>query len=122
MGSRIVFTLIAFLFAVLSLNAQSGYEAQIRGTITDPSGALVIGANVTLVNTSTGVPLKTKTNEKGLYTFNGLRPDKYDLLVESSGFRRAESKDIVLAVSQQAVIDVALQIGTVAASVDVTEA
>ncbi len=122
MGSRIVCTLVISLCAAMSLTAQSGYEAQIRGTITDPSGALVVGANVTLVNSSTGVPMTTKTNEKGLYTFNGLRPDKYDLFVESSGFRRAESKDIVLSVSQQAVANITLQIGTVSASVNVTEA
>jgi carboxypeptidase family protein/TonB-dependent receptor-like protein len=122
MRGRIVSTLVLLLFTVWVVNAQSGFEAQIRGTITDPSGALVVGANVSLVNTSTNVPLTTKTDDKGLYTFNGLRPDTYDLLVESSGFRRAESKGIVLAVSQQAVINVALQIGSVSSSVSVTEA
>ncbi len=113
---------VLFFVAALGLNAQSGYEAQIRGTVTDPSGALIVGATVTLVDTSTNVPMTTKTNEKGLYTFNGLRPDKYDLFVESTGFRRAESRDIVLAISQQAVINMTLQIGAVSSSVSVTEA
>jgi hypothetical protein len=118
----IVSTFVLLLFTGSAVKAQSGFEAQVRGTITDPSGALIVGANVTLTNTSTNVPQTTKTDEKGLYTFNGLRPDKYDLFVESSGFRRAESKGIVLADSQQAVINVTLQIGSVSSSVSVTEA
>src|SRR5690348_10228764 len=122
MRYRLLATLVLLSFAVWVANAQSGFEAQIRGTITDPSGALVVGANVTLVNTSTNVPLTTRTDDNGLYTFNGLRPDKYDLFVERSGFRRAESKGIVLAVSQQAVINVTLQIGSVSSSVSVTAA
>ncbi len=122
MCHRLIFLSLILFLTALGLNAQSGYEAQIRGTVTDPSGALIVGATVTLVDTATNVPVTTKTNDKGLYTFNGLRPDKYDLFVESTGFRRAESRDIVLAISQQAVVNITLQIGTVSSSVSVTEA
>ena len=69
MHGRLVTTVVLLLSTISLANAQSGFEAQIRGTITDPSGALVVGANVTLTNTSTNVPLTTKTDDKGLYTF-----------------------------------------------------
>src|SRR3974377_1777924 len=99
---------VILLAACPLLYAQAGYEAQIRGTVTDSSRGVVPGAKVTLTNASTNIPITTKANAQGLYTFNGLRPDRYDLAVESAGFARFESKDIVLAVSQQAVIDVSL--------------
>ena len=109
------------LAAVLLLHAQAGYEAQIRGTVTDPTGSVIPGATVTLTNASTNIPVISKTNAQGLYTFNGLRPDRYNLVVESAGFARSEAKDIVLAVSQQAVLDMRLQVGTLASSINVTE-
>ena len=113
--------LAILLVAAAVLYAQAGFEAQIRGTVTDPSGSVIPGATVTLTNASTNIPAVTKTNTQGIYTFNGLRPDRYNLLVESAGFARFETKDIVLAVSQQAVLDVRLQVGTLASSVVVTE-
>jgi hypothetical protein len=113
--------LLAFLAGAI-LYAQAGYEAQVRGIVTDPSGGVVPGATVTLTNASTNIPIAAKTNAQGLYTFNGLRPDRYNLTVASAGFAPSEAKDIVLAVSQQAVIDVSLQVGSLASSVNVTEA
>ena len=111
----------AILLASLVLNAQAGFEAQIRGTVTDHTGGVVPGALVTLTNASTNIPATTKTDAQGLYTFNGLRPARYSLAVEAAGFARYEARDIVLAVSQQAVVNVTLQIGTLASSVNVTE-
>jgi hypothetical protein len=103
------------------VDAQSGFEAQIRGTVTDPSGALVQGAKVTLRDVTTGIDTTTDTNDKGLYTLNGLRPSKYNLTVEQAGFQSSETQDINLAVSQQVVINVALHLGSTTSSVNVTE-
>ncbi len=103
------------------MQAQSGYEAQIRGTVTDPSGAIVLGARVTLTDVATGIATNTATNEKGIYTLNGLRPGKYNLLIEQAGFQSAEAKDIELTVSQQAVINLSLHLGSTSSSVSVTE-
>src|SRR5579884_2761891 len=88
--------------------AQSGYEGQIRGTVTDPAGAAVPGATVRLTNNATGIAVNATTDMQGLYTFNGVRPATYTLLVSAAGFTPFESKDIVLAVSQQAVINARL--------------
>lgn len=105
-----------------SIFAQSGFDAQIRGTVTDPAGAIVVGAQVVLTEVATGVPTTTSSNGKGIYTLNGLRPGKYDLVVQQAGFAEAETKDIVLDVSQQAVINVVLRLASVSSSVNVTEA
>lgn len=112
--------LLAF-FAATMLFAQAGYEAQIRGTVTDPAGGVVPGATVTLTNTATNIAVTARSSGQGLYTFNGLRPATYSLAIEAPGFARFESKGIVLAVSQEAVIDVKLQVGALASSISVTE-
>jgi hypothetical protein len=105
-----------------ALFAQASYEGQIRGTVHDPQGAVVPGATVTLTDTATNIPVVQKTDGSGTYTFNALRPGTFNLVVESSGFRPYEAEGLVLAVSQQAVINVRLEIGTVTSSIEVTQA
>ncbi|HEX6545359.1 MAG TPA: carboxypeptidase-like regulatory domain-containing protein, partial [Bryobacteraceae bacterium] len=104
------------------LRAQSGFEGQIRGTVTDPSGAVVSGASVRLTDVATGIETSTTTNESGVYTLNGLRPGTYNLTVEQSGFQMSEMKGLSLAVSQKADVNVTLKLASTSASVSVTEA
>jgi hypothetical protein len=73
----------------------------------------VPGATVTLTEITTNIPVEQKTDSHGEYTFNGLRPGTFNLLVEANGFRRSETKNLQLAVSQQAVVNVSLEVGTV---------
>lgn len=122
-----LFALAAVLAALMAVSggvsrAQSGFEAQIRGTVTDPAGAVVPGAQVRLTHVTTGIETRTTTDDHGLYTINGLRPGRYNLTVQHPGFAESETKGIVLEVSQQAVINVPLQIASVTSSVSVTEA
>lgn len=126
-GSGHFLTVALLLAGMLSmpvsvLQAQSGFEAQIRGVVTDPSGAVVLGAKARLTDVATGIEVSADTNDKGIYTLNGLRPGKFNLVVEQSGFQSTEIKDITLAVSQQAVINVALRLASTSSSVSVTEA
>src|ERR1700761_6881079 len=106
-------SLLLGLAALRFAAAQSGFEGQIRGTVTDPAGALVIGADVRLTAVSTAITTEAKTNDKGTYTLNGLRPGRYNLVVQQPGFAEAETKDITLEVSQQAVINVTLHLASV---------
>ena len=101
---------------------QSSFEAQLRGTVSDPAGAVVPAATVTLTNTATGIGPTAKTNTNGVYTFNSVRPGTYNLRVEHAGFAPYESKGLVLAVSQQAVLDVSLNVGSLASEITVTAA
>ncbi len=106
MRCRSVACLAGLLLLMLTFAyGQAGYEAQLRGTVTDPGGALVPGAAVTLINSATGIRAAAKTNASGVYTFNALRPGTYSLRVEHAGFAPHESEGLVLAVSQQAVLD-----------------
>jgi len=102
--------------------AQSGFDAQIRGNVTDPSGAVIVGARVRLTDVATQIGNTVETNEKGTYTLNGLRPGRYNLVVEAGGFQSAETKDITLAVSQQTILNIALKLASTSSSVSVTEA
>ena len=81
----------------------------------------MLGAKVTLTDVATAIATTTETNEKGIYTLNGLRPGKYNLLVEQSGFQRAEAQNFELGVSQQAVINFSLHLGSTSSSVSVNE-
>ncbi|MBZ5666365.1 MAG: TonB-dependent receptor [Acidobacteriia bacterium] len=105
----IVGTLLLIFFSFSNLLAQGSYTAQIRGTVTDPSGAVVAHAKVTLTDDGNGFSISAQTDGSGLYVINGLRPSKYGAKVEALGFRDVMQKDIVLAVSQQATLDFSLK-------------
>src|SRR5689334_7682088 len=102
--------------------AQSSYTSQIRGVVTDASGALVQNATVTITNEGTNISSTAKTDSSGLYILTGLRPDSYTVRVEAAGFRKEETKSVVLAVSQQATLNFTLKPLGVNTTVEVTEA
>src|SRR5436305_5736011 len=82
----------AIVFAVCALflaaSAHAQYRAAIQGVVTDPQGAVVSGANVTLTNLETGQSLAAVTDDKGIFNFNGLPPSRFTLTVEKSGFKK----------------------------------
>lgn len=87
---------LKFLLMILAVLLPIGATAQsdlssISGTVTDPSGALVQDAAVTLSSEATGASHKTKTNRSGFYTIPGLAPGQYTITVEAKGFQRLVS-------------------------------
>ena len=118
-----LFAFLVILLCGISLAfGQGSYTAQIRGTITDPTGAMVHDALVTITNNSTGISVVAHSNQEGLYILTGLRPAMYTLKVEATGFRSVERKDIVLAVSQDTTVNFALNPLSVTETVVVTGA
>src|SRR5512138_793856 len=81
--------------------AQASYTAQIRGVVTDASGAVVPKATVTITDQGTNIAKTMTTDEAGTYIFTALRPSTYTLKVEATGFQTVVQNDIVLAVGQQ---------------------
>lgn len=83
------FLLLLLLIGLLpvQLSAQSDLSS-ISGTVTDPSGAVVGDATITLTSQSTGAVHKTLTNRAGFYVIPGLAPGKYMIAVEAPGFER----------------------------------
>jgi hypothetical protein len=100
-----------FLLAVTNRSYGQDTNASLSGTVSDPSNAIVPGANLTLTNEATGYQQKATANAQGEYTFRNLTPGKYDLNVVAQGFQTTLQKGIELALNQDARIEVRLTVG-----------
>jgi hypothetical protein len=96
--------------------------ASITGTVTDPSGAAVAGANVTATSQERGVTFTAVTNDSGLYRVAQLPVGTYTLKVEKSGFALASRPAFVLTLNQVARIDITMKVGQASETVEVTGA
>lgn len=94
----------------------------ILGTVTDPSGAAVAGATVTITDIGRGTSVTRQTDESGSFIAPFLNPGTYRVSVEQPGFKKAEQPSVSVAVDQRARVDVALQVGNVTETVEVTAA
>ena len=83
----------------------------LSGSVSDPSGAVVPGATVTLVNTATGAERSAESNTWGTFDFQALQPGTYTISVEASGFKRAVAREIVVSVATTAQVTIPLEIG-----------
>src|SRR5258708_38739967 len=93
MKNLLLFVLILALTGLgTQLAAQSQQTGDIQGTVTDPSGAVVAGATVTLKNLDTGATQATTTNQSGDYRFTLLKPNRYSVSATSAGFPKAETR------------------------------
>jgi hypothetical protein len=122
---RIRGCVVAMLFVfLLGLTApafgQGAYRAQVRGVVTDQSGAVVVGAAVTITNDATGIAQQAKTDDHGQYFFTGLSPATYTVKAAAGGFRIMEKKNVVLEVDQQTSVDFVLHPLTVNETMEVT--
>jgi hypothetical protein len=91
----------------------------ITGTVTDATGAVVAGAEVTLLNQDTNITDVTKTTEAGLYTFPYLPAGTYTVSISMTGFAPFKQTGLVLTTAQTARVDAALKIGTIEAAIEV---
>jgi hypothetical protein len=89
--------------------AQSINQTQIRGTVTDSSGAIVAGAKVTITDVGTNISQTTASNASGSYAFTALRASNYKLLVEAPAFGAVEKDGITLTVNQATTLNVTLK-------------
>jgi len=91
-------------------SAQAVYGS-IFGTITDPSGAAVAGAKVTVTSATKGTTFDTTTNTDGNYSVTHLIPDIYNIRAEGSGFKAFESKNISVSADAGSRVDGQFQVG-----------
>ena len=114
----------AVLFGILilpgGLQAQIG-TASLSGTVTDPSGAAVPDAQVTLESTTRKASRETVTSATGDYVIPSLLPDSYQLVVAAKGFQTKTILNIQLTSGQGSTLNVALEIGATTTQVTVTE-
>jgi Carboxypeptidase regulatory-like domain len=110
--------------AVLSIGAaySQAVNGTLLGSVTDSSGAVVANAKVTITETNTNISHTAITNESGNYTFGDLPPGRYAVLVEQTGFKKENRRDIDLLVDSTVRVNVSLQPGSITETVEVTGA
>lgn len=96
------------------------YNASITGTVTDPNGAVVQGAEVTVTNQGTGVANTVTTDASGLYRVAQLPPGSYTVAVNAASFSKSETKDIIVSAERPVGFNVKLQLEQAAQNVTVT--
>lgn len=109
--------------AAMSLLAGTAYgqgeRAGVTGTVTDASGAIIVGASAIITNRDTNVPARTATNAAGIYYITSLPPGRYALKIEQTGFRPSVVSEITLGAGVTATFNVALEVGAVSDVVEV---
>jgi hypothetical protein len=108
--------------AILVKPANAQYEdGSLIGTIRDASGAVVSNATVTVTNVNTGIAAKASTNGSGDYEVPSLHVGIYSIEAEATGFAPAEAKNISIAVGARQRIDLTLNVGQAATTVEVSD-
>lgn len=116
-GRLLSLFVLILLFPAFSC-AQAG-TSSLRGTVTDKSGAVISGAEITLTSPEIGVNLSTQTDKNGFYQFQEVRPATYVLSVKASGFAVFKQDGLVLLVSTPATDDISMQIASTSETVEV---
>ena len=92
----------------------------IFGTVTDPQGAAVANATITVTDLGKGTTDSTTTNDSGNYSVTHLIPDVYSVKIESQGFKTFEQKTVTVSADQSQRVDAPLQVGSTAETLEVT--
>jgi Carboxypeptidase regulatory-like domain len=120
-STRLLFSFGAIVLTTLlciPAGAQSLISGDVNGTITDPSGAIVPNATVTLKNNSTGQTQTSATNSTGAYRFALLPPGGYTVTATASGFQTA-SRNVTITVGQASTLNMQLAVGAASQTVEV---
>jgi len=125
MKALIRLTLVSLLLSFFLFVPATGLWAQsnratITGTVTDTSGAIVPGVDVTATNTGTNVPMKTVSNQDGIYVIPNLFPGQYSVAFKRDGFETLVRPSVTLESTEVARIDATLKVGAVTQTVTVT--
>ncbi len=110
-GNMNIFLTLVFLALFAASSFAQAVSGTILGTVTDPSGAAVAGAKITLVQKATGVSRTLTSDGSGEYIAPSLPIGAYNITVEMAGFSKLAVSDVQLGVDQKARIDLALKVG-----------
>ena len=105
-----------------TLIAQGQTTGSLSGSVSDPNGAPIAGATVTLKSTDTGTVRTGTTNDRGAFSFNLVAPGPYTVTVENAGFKKAVLPNVAVEVSKENQLSVLLEIGAPSETVTVTSA
>jgi hypothetical protein len=114
-----LFRLVVVCCFAVSLATAQSFTGRIVGSVSDSSGGVIAGAQVKAIDVGTNRTVLATSNADGNYGFNELPRGEYIVEVSSPGFKNSVRKGIQLAIGQQARVDVRLEVGNVAESVEV---
>lgn len=119
-----ILSVVALTLGILAASAPSEVAAQsvsgtILGTVTDPSGAVMSGAKVTITNEGTGLTRTVTSDANGEYVVPSIPTGRYTVLAEVAGFKTLALSNIELGVDQRARIDLKLEVGALTESVTI---
>ena len=115
-----VLLMATLVFAASAIGQSQANAADLSGTVTDPSGAVVAGATVTAKGVGTGIVRTATSSAEGSYRFIGLPPGEYEVSVEAKSFKKSVLSGIKLTVGQSADLTVKLDLGEATAVVNVS--
>jgi len=118
--SKASISLLLVLSLLSAVSAQTATSGQITGNVTDPSGAAVPSATVTVTNVGTGETRTVTTSEEGNYTLANLAVGTYRLTVSKSGFKETAVSNVVVNVATVTSQNIALEIGALSQTVEIT--
>src|SRR5260370_36603526 len=110
--------LMVALVVVSGAFAQTG-TTSVRGTVTDPHGASVPDATLTLTSSEIGVTLTTKTDKEGTYQFLEIRPATYSLTITAAGFAKVKQSGLQLLVATPRTNDLKVQLSSLTTTVEI---
>ena len=116
--SVVIGLLLSFLVSIPAYAQVAG--ANLSGTVTDTSGAVVPNAMISIENSATGVKRDTPTDSAGFYSAPNLPAGIYDITTTAAGFSTFEQKGVTLTVGSHQVLDIPMKVGQVAQKVEVT--
>src|SRR5947209_878855 len=117
LAALLAFCLLFGLSVVLHAQTVTG---TINGTVSDPSGAVIPAATVTVTNQETGAKRTATTNSAGSFTFATLEPGQYSLSATAPGFKTAERTGITLHVADTLAVPLVVEVGTTTETITVS--
>jgi hypothetical protein len=114
------YRLPAFAFLLPSFLLAQSELATLTGTVTDPSGGVLVNVNITVTNEGSNVSNSSPTNETGRYFIPSLRPGVYTVSASLTGFKKYVNSGVTLQVNQTARLDITLAVGETTEQVVVT--
>jgi hypothetical protein len=111
---------VALILCPFVAYTQVANNTSLVGTVTDPTGNVVAGAKVVGTNVDTKVEYNATTNQEGYYSISFINPGTYDVRVEQSGFSRAITKGVIVAINMAVRTDVSLAVGSTASEVSIS--
>jgi hypothetical protein len=118
--SLLALAAIVLSFAAFAVSATGG--GRIEGQVSDPKGAAVVGAAVTVTDPETGQTFRTVTNARGKYSVSGLTAGTYAITISANGFNEARRDEVKVEEGATATVDMKLEIAPVEAAVTVNTA